>query len=263
MLELARFEGRRKVRGSLALGVGLSLLAAMMIWVYPSIEQAGVDLGEYVDAWPPALRQVFGIEALGTIEGFMAAELYAFGWVILLGLYAAYSAASLVADDVQHGRMDVTLSLPVSRARVVVEKYLTVLVPILVVNAIAFLTVFVGLELIDERIALADLLAVHLLSVPYLMATAAIGLVASVLFDRTSVAQRVGAGVTFGLFLVESVLEGTDYGDLGLLAPSRYYDPTAILVHSEYDLGGTAILLAAAVVLVGASAVVFGRRDVQ
>lgn len=263
MLELARFEGRRKVRGSLALGIGLALLGAMMIWVYPSIDQAGVDLDEYVEAWPPALREAFGVEALGSIEGFMAAELYAFGWVILLGLYLAYSAASLVANDVERGRMDLTLSLPVSRARVVAEKYLTLLVPIVVVNAIGFATVFVGLELIDEPIETADLLAVHLLSVPYLLATGAIGLLASVLVDRAAIAQRVAAGVVFGLFLVESVLTGTDYERLGAVSPTRYYDPTEILVHGEYDLTGAALLLVAAVVLVAASALWFSRTDVE
>lgn len=263
MLELAQFEGRRRVRGSLALGIGLALLGAMMIWVFPSIDQAGVDLEEYVDAWPPALRQMFSIEAIGTIEGFMAAELYAFGWVILLGLYMAYSAASLIADDVEHGRMDMTLSLPVSRWRVVVEKYLTMLVPIVVVNAIGFLTVYIGLILIDESISTVDLLAVHLLSVPYLLATASIGVLASVLFDRATIAQRVAAGAAFGLFLIESVLEGTDYGDVGLIAPSRYYDPTEILVHSEYNLEGAALLLVASAVIVAASAIWFSKKDVS
>lgn len=262
MLELARFEGRRKLRGSLALGVGLSLLGAMMIWVYPSMDRADVDLEAYVDAWPPALREAFGVEAIGSIEGFMAAELYAFGWVILLGLYLAYSAASLVANDVERGRMDLTLSLPVSRARVVVEKYLTLLVPIIVVNAVGFASVFTGLALIGESISVADLLAVHLLSVPYLLANGSIGLLASVIFDRAAVAQRVAAGVAFGLFLVESVFVGTDYERVGAVAPSRYYDPTAILVHGEYDLTGAALLLVATVVLVAVSAAWFTRTDV-
>ncbi|PSP78172.1 ABC transporter permease [Halobacteriales archaeon QS_1_68_20] len=263
MLELARFEGRRKLKGALALAVGLSLLAAMDVWVFPSVTASGVDLEQFVEAYPPALRRMMGIEAFGSIEGFLASQLYVFAWLILLGLYLAYSAASLIADDVERGRMDVTLSLPVTRSRVVAEKYLTLLVPVLVVNAVTPVVVSVGVALVGESISLGRLIAVHALSVPYLLATGGIGLLASVAFDRASVAQRVAMGVTFGLYLAESVLAGTDYRQVGLLAPSRYYDPTAILVRGEYDLAGAAILLGMVAVLVGASALWFGRKDVQ
>lgn len=263
MLEFARYEGRHRVRGAAALSTGLALLVALYVWTFPSIEASGVDLDEYVEAFPPALREAFGIEALGTIEGFLAAELYAFAWVLLLALYFAYSAASLIADDVESGRMDVTLSLPVRRSRVVVEQYLSLLVPLSAVNVVTPAVVYVGALLVDETLSLADLLAVHVLSVPYLLACAAIGLAASVVFDRATVAQRVAMVVVFGLFLVESVLVGTDYEAVGALSPTRYYDPTAVLVRGEYDLAGAAILLVATAALVAASAAWFTYTDVE
>lgn len=263
MLEFARYEGRHRRRGATALSVGIAALVALYVWLFPSVEASGVDLEAYVEAFPPAVRQAFGIEALGTIEGFLAAELYAFVWVLLLALYFAYSAATLVADDVESGRMDVTLSLPVRRSRVVVEKYLSLLVPLVAVNVVTPLVVYAGVLSIDESISATDLLAVHAMSVPYLLAAAAIGLVASVAFDRTNVAQRVALVAVFGLFLVESVLTGTDYEAVGALSPTRYFDPTAALVRGEYDVAGAVILLAAAVALVAVSAVWFTWKDVE
>jgi ABC-2 type transport system permease protein len=46
------------------------------------------------------------------------------------------------------------------------------------------------------------------------------------------------------------------------VAPTRYYDPTAILVGGEYDPVGAVVLLTAAVVVWAASSVYFTRRDV-
>jgi ABC-2 type transport system permease protein len=262
MLDIARYEGRHRVRGSVALAVGLSLLTALYVWMFPSVTASGVDLDAYVEAFPPALIEAFGIRSLGTIEGFLAAELYAFAWVLLLGLYLGYTAASLVAEEVERGRMDLTLSLPVSRVRVVVESYLSVLVPVAVLNTVVPVVVYVGTRLIDEPVAATDLVAVHLLSVPYLLCCGAVGLLASVVFDRASVAQRVALAVLGGLFLVESLLAGTDYAEIGALAPMRHYDPTAVLVQSSYDWRGAAILSVATVLLVAASALYFRRADV-
>ncbi|QLG29689.1 ABC transporter permease subunit (plasmid) [Halorarum halophilum] len=262
MFELARYEGRHRIRGALALTVGLSALVALYVAMFPSVSSS-VDLDEYMRAFPPALREAFGIATLSTIEGFLAAELYAFGWVLLLGLYFAYAAAGLVADDVERGRMDLLLSLPVTRSRLVTEKFLSLLVPMAVLNVAVPVVVYVATALIDDPIAVADLLAVHALSVPYLLATASVGLLASVAFDRVSIAQRAALAALFGLFLVNSVASGTDYAWLGALAPMRYYDPTAVLVEGTYDLGGAALLLVAALVLVGASELWFARRDIN
>ncbi|WP_439025654.1 ABC transporter permease subunit [Haloarchaeobius sp. DT45] len=260
MLEFARYHGKRRVKGATVMTVGLALLTGLYIYMFPTITST-VDLDEYMEAWPPALREAFGAESLGTIEGFLAAELYAFGWVILLGLYVAYAAASLVADEVEHGRMDMTLSLPVSRSRVLLEKFASMLVPMAVINVTMPVIVYVGVLAIGESISAADLVMVHLLSLPYLLASAAIGLVASVVFDRASIAQRAAMGVVFGLFLVNSVTAGTDFSWLGVISPAHYYDPTEILVHGDWNLGGGAILLAVSAVLVLASREYFRRKD--
>jgi ABC-2 type transport system permease protein len=211
---------------------------------------------------PPALRAAFGIQALGSIEGFLAAELYSFGIVLLMGLYLAYSAASVIADDVEDERMDMLLALPVTRSKVLLEKFSALLVPIAVVNIVLPVVVYGGVLAIGESLSVADLLMAHALSVPYLLATASVGLLASVWFDRTGLAQRAAMGVVFGLFLVDSVVTDTDFAALGALSPTRYYDPAAILVRSEYDLLGAALLLGGAAVLVAASRAYFQRKDI-
>lgn len=261
MLEIARYRGRKRVRGSLAFAVGIALMTGLYVWMFPQITES-VDLDDYIEAWPPALREAFGATSLGSIEGFLAAELYAFVWVILLGLYFAYAAASLIAGAMEDDRMDMLLALPISRARVVVEVFASLLVPILILNAITPIVVFGSVSMIGETLSAVDLLAVHVLSIPYLLTTAGIGLACSVYFDRASVAQRVAMATVFGLFLVDSVVTNTDFAALGAASPSRYYDPTAILVESDYGLGGVGLLLVAAVALVWGSVAWFSRRDI-
>ena len=121
--------------------------------------------------------------------------------------------------------------------------------------------VFVGSGLIGESIAVADLLAVHLLSVPYLFACASIGLVVSVVSDRADIAQRLALGVVFGLYLIESLVVGTDYQVLGVVAPSRHYDPAAVLIDGTYDIVGAVALAVMTGLFLVASIVWFRQRD--
>ncbi|WP_090619869.1 ABC transporter permease subunit [Natrinema salaciae] len=261
MFELARYDGRRRIRGGIYLSIGMSLLAAMVIWVYPSFKTE-IDLNQLLSAYPEPILQVMGIQTMASLGGFLSFELYTFGWVILLGLYLAYATAGTIADDVDRGRMDVLLAMPISRRRLVGERFAAMAVPIVLVNVVPPLVVVVGARLIDEPLAVADVLAVHLLSIPYLFACAGIGLLASVVFDRAAIAQRVALGVTFALFLSESLLTGTDAGAIGVIAPMRYYDPNAVLLEGSYDFVGAGILVAMTVVFLVAAQLWFARIDI-
>ncbi|MDZ7700952.1 MAG: ABC transporter permease subunit [Halobacteriales archaeon] len=262
MLELFRYGARHRLKGSAAIAVGISLMAALVIWVFPSFQQS-IDIDGMLQAYPQPVLKAFGIETMATLEGFLAVELYAFVWVILLGLYTAYAAAGLVSDAVEHDRMDLWLALPVRRWRLLLEQFLTLLVPILVVNVVTPVVVYAGSVLIDDPLPVADLAMVHVLSVPYLLATGAIGLVLGVAFTRSAIAERAALALVFALFLVESLLTDTDLEAVGAVSPTRYYDVNAILIRGQYDLVSAGVLLAATVGLVALAAVLFTRKDVR
>jgi len=262
MFELARYEARRRLKGTLYLTVGLTLLAGMYIATFPSMAE-DMNLDQFLDQMPEVFLELFNIATMNTIEGFLAAELYSIGWVLLLGLYTAYSAATVIADDIDRERMDILLSLPMSRARVLAEKFLALLVPIGVVNAVLPVVIYVGTVGIGYPIDPVNLAVVHLLAVPYLLACGGIGLVLSVLTSRSTIAQRGALVAIFGLFLFESLTTIAGHEWLGAIAPMRYFDATAVLVDGSYDWAGGAILLGGTVLLVGASVVYFRRRDIE
>ena len=263
MIPFARYDGRKRLKGSFYLSIAMSILAVIVIWVYPSFSEGFRDIDEeLLGAYPDPMLTIFDIRTMATLEGFLAFEMYIFGFMILLGLYLAYLAAGIVAEDVEHGRMDMLLAMPISRPRLLAERFLALAVPIVVVNAIVAPVILVGAWAVGESIGMVDLVAIHLLFVPYLFACAGIGIVCSVVFDRASIAQRVALGVTFGLFLFESLISLTDFEDLGAIAPMRYVDPNAVLLDSEYDLIGAAILTAMTLAMVLASQWWFSRKDV-
>jgi ABC-2 type transport system permease protein len=45
MLEIARYRGRHRIKGSVVMAVGFSLFAGLVIWIYPSMASS-VNLNE-------------------------------------------------------------------------------------------------------------------------------------------------------------------------------------------------------------------------
>ncbi|MFW5957425.1 MAG: ABC transporter permease subunit [Natronomonas sp.] len=259
MTAILRNESRRLVRGSVVLVGVLGTFSILYFSMFPDIS---ADAEELVEAFPESLLEFFGVEAMHTIEGFIAAEMYSFFWVILVGIYFAYVSSGLIAGDVETRKMDLTLSNPVSRESVLAQKVASLWVPLVVLNLGVPLIMYVGSSLIDETFNPVALAMVHLLSVPYLLVCGGIGIVLSVVIDRTRTAQGAALGLVFVLWLVDRASSlDPDYEWIGNLTPSRYYDETAILVREEYAFFDATVLLAAFVLLVLAATALFVRRD--
>lgn len=260
MTAILRMESRKRVRGSVLLVIVFALFSALYFSMFPSIEE---DMEELLEGFPDFFFDLFGIEALHTIEGFIAAEVYSFFWVVLLGVYFAYVSAGLIAGDVRERKMDLTLSNPVSRESVLLQKVTALWVPLVVLNATVPIIVYVGALAIGESFDPVALAMVHLLSIPYFLVCAGIGLVLSVLIRRARTAKVTALGLVLALWLVDGISNmSADFEWIGRLTPSHYYDETAILVREEYALLDAGILLVAFVVLVAVAVVLFTRRDI-
>jgi len=260
-LETTRYEARRRVRGSLALAALLGVFSLLIVYLYPSIAESSADIDALIEAFPESFRESLGVEAYSTIEGFVAAELYQFIWILLLGLYMAYAAGGAFAGDIESKRLYLVLATPVSRTRVAVEKTLALLTPLAVLNLVIPLVVFGGTVAIGYPVDPGYLLAVHVLSLPYHLVCLAIGVALSVTFSRSSIAQVSGIAIIFLLFLLDSVTVGTDVEWLGDVSPTRYIDPTEILLHETIHLGDALLLLAVALLLLFLSVLRFQSRD--
>ncbi|WP_050048295.1 ABC transporter permease subunit [Halanaeroarchaeum sulfurireducens] len=261
MFETARYEMGRRLRGTAILSILISLYTGFIVWYFTVLENVPIE--DVFEELPPAMRDAFGVESLATIEGFLGAEVYSFVWVLGLGLYFAYVAGGTIAGDVESKRMDLLLSFPISRSRLIAEKFSALLVPIVGVNVIASGAIYAQVTAIGESIDPMHLVLTHVLSVPYLLVCAAIGTMFSVVASRAALAERGAIGVVFVLFLVESVVGGADeYDWIQYLSPTYYYEPTPLLIDGTYDLIDTGILLAAFVGLLVLSQILFHRRDI-
>ena len=253
-------ESRKALRGTFVLTGAFTVLSIFMLTVFPAMaEEAEAIEG----AFPEHATALFGLEELHTLEGFLGSYMFPFIWVVFLGVYFAYLGGGMIVGDIRDRRMDLTLSNPVSRESVVLQKVGALWVPLLVVNSVLFFVLYGGSIILNEALDPFVLVAVLLLSVPYLLVCAAVGVVLSVVLDRMESAQFGAVGAVVLLWLVDGLSEmDQDLEWVGQLTPSRYFDPAAILIREEYALADAVILLMAFVVLLGLAIFIFIRRDI-
>ena len=261
MTAIFRNEARRHVRGSLILSGIFGILAVFFLAVFPAFKDEAATLEA---AMPEHMFTLLGFEEIHSIEGFTAGYIMSLTWVLFLGVYFAYLAGGLVARDIKTRKMDLTLSYPVSREALLLQKVSAFVVPIILLSVTFGLVLFGGVHLIGESLSLIPLIMLFVLSVPYLLVCTAVGLLFSVVLQRVETAQMGALGVIFLLWLLDGLTElEPDFAWIGDLSPTRYYDPNDILIHETYAYGDAGILLIAFFVILGSAIVWFNRRDIS
>jgi ABC-2 type transport system permease protein len=241
--------------------VALAIWSALLPVVYGTFGQTFKSI---IDSGliPKQLMQ-FGGGDIFSLSGAMALGAIHPISLILNSIFAAGFATSAVAGERQRGTLEVLLARPLSRQTV----YVTLLVAVLGFIAVAAIASVVGStigaaiggvtgELVPARLPLFWLNAVLLFG-----AIAAVGLAASVSFDRLTPA----IGLTVGFTVVSYFLEvlGTLWPDAqGLQRYSvfHYFDAKQVL-EGNVVVGNFIVLAAVAAVAIGWALVEFPRRD--
>ena len=260
MTAILRNESKGHQRSSLALTGVLVMVTAVFLAVFPAMK----DEADAIEAaYPDYLLELMGLEELSTIEGFAGGYVYPFVWILFAGMYVGYVGAGTIADDVRTRKMDLTLSNPVSRESVVVQKVAALWVPLVAVNVGLAFVMAVGASLVGESLDPGALALAHLLGTPYLLVCGGVGVLLSVVTDRGGRARAATLGLVFLLWLLDGLAAmEPEYEWLAELTPSHYYDPTAILLHDEYAFLDATLLLATFLLCFVVATAVFVRRDI-
>jgi beta-exotoxin I transport system permease protein len=253
-LVLAQLHERR--RSLLSWGLPIGLWSAFVVAIYPSVEDA---LEKAISAYPEALKQAFGITELSSVEQYLNAEMLSLIVPLAVGYLAVRSVASGLSGAAESGRLDVLLSAPVSRHRLVASGFAAAAVELAAVLAVSVLITMLGSLLSGAGLSFGSALAGFAAVWPLGLLFAALGVVVTGWSLHTPVVTGSVAGVLVAMYvadLVGRIDAGLDWIRYGSVF--RYYgsaiedgiDPAAFL-------GVTAV----AVALAALGALLFERRD--
>ena len=230
--------------------VALTVWSALLPIVYGTFGQTFREIIES-GLIPEQLTQ-FGGGDIFTLSGSIALGAIHPISLVLNSIFAVGFSTSAIAGERQRGTLEVLLARPISRR----ATYVTLLAATLSFVGVALLATTVG-ALVGSAIGgVLDELAVDMLPLLWLNgfllfgAIAALGLAASVSFDRLSPALGIAVGVVVVMYFLEVI--GTFWPEAQWLQPYslfHYFQPKAILegALSTTDLALPAIVAVAAI----------------
>ena len=245
------------------LGLGVLGLYIDFIAMSPDIISGYADL---LKSMPPAMLQAFGasdIELLTTAEGWIV-SIFVSEAAIFLSVFAVMAGLNITANDEQSGVMDVILSLPISRAAYLLERWIGYALIGLGIVALCALITLAGIIAMNVD-APHDVILKSILNLypAALLVMTVTSLLASILRRRTvAIAVSAAFVVVSYIFNVIGAAAGGAIADLmKSLSYFSYINGEAFVI-GAYDPVDSVIVLVAILVGFALSLKMFVSRDI-
>ncbi|HET8861733.1 MAG TPA: ABC transporter permease subunit [Solirubrobacterales bacterium] len=256
MTELILSLLRDRRRALLAWGLPLGLMSAFIVAIFPSVEDA---LGKAIRDYPTELKEAFSIGELATVEQYLEAEMLSLIVPLAVGYLAARSVASGLSGAAESGRLDVLLSAPISRSRLVGASFTATAVELASVLVVSLLLTMLGSWLAGAGLAFGPALAGFANVWPLALLFAGLGVVVTGFSLRTSVVTGSVAGALIAMYVMDligrldSSLDWIRYGSV-----FKYYGNA---IEDGIDPLAFIGVTAAGVALAALGSWLFERRD--
>jgi ABC-2 type transport system permease protein len=247
-------------RGLIGWSLGLFSVVGAMGALWPTVRDMP-DMGEFLQSYPEAVRDLFKIDQIATGPGYLNAELFSIIIPAMFIVFAVGRGSRLIAGDEEDRQLDVVLASPVSRTRVLIETSLGLIGSMKLLGLALFVATAATSELFGMGIGYGAMaigsLTMTLLGIEHGL----IALAAGAATGRRSIAMAAGGaigGAGYVLYVVGEIVD--DLKGWQALSPFEQ-------VLANGPLGGelpTTIVPVAllGVVAVAVAAPIFERRDV-
>ncbi len=248
---------------SLLIWGGIVILFVTIGMAKFSAYEGNPEMLAILDELPPALLSAFNMQAfnLTTISGFFGV-MFAY-FALLLSIAAAMWGSDIISKEERDKTVEFSLTLPVTRSRLVTAKTLAALV-----NCIGLLLITWGASFVSAAQYQPDsefynflslcMLALFIMQLTFL----AIGIFLGCAMKQYKRASSVAVSLLLGTYFL-SIISGLhkDLEFLNYFSPFKYFDAGMLLRESRIDV--TFVWLSLAIILVSmvGAYLTYARRD--
>lgn len=244
--------------------VGVLLYCGFILVFWPVIE-GNEDFDKLFDELPDTVTAMFGGSSFSDFSspiGFLSTYLYSMILPFIFTALAVSVGGSLIAGEEEDGVLDLVLSYPITRRRLVVEKVTALFVMVAIIASASVALLLVGREPVDLDIGAAGLGAATLGAGLFAVAHGCLAMFAGAVTGRRGIATAVGWSAALAGYLVNVVANIDDSLDwLKPLSPLHW--ATAGSPLSGQAPAAYLALAAMAAVFIVATLIGFERHDLR
>ncbi len=253
----------RDIRGTaLWYAVGVAAYGFVIALFWPVVEENEQILQQLIAVFPESLKNAFGITGDTGFVPFISQEHLSFMLPLILSIFAIMSGAAAVAQEVERGTVELWLSVPERRWRLLAAKWAALICGVLIVVAGTLAGIVLGALVVGEELGASGLAALAALITLFCGAIGGYAMLLSVMSSERARAAGLAAALTLASYLA-GVVAGLDeqwkwLANLSLLSAYRPQDALAKGTIAPEHLAALGLVAIVSSVL---ALVLFERRD--
>ena len=242
--------------------LGIVLYGLLILSVYPTVRDNAQTMSQLSQAFPKAVMDAFGASDMTSLAGFVGGKFLNVMWPIIAGVFVIMAGAATVAREVERGTIELLLSVPESRTRLLAAKLAALLAGIVVLVAATVGSLALGAALVDETLDLVNLLALGVVLTAFAVAVGGYTVLLSSFSKERGKPAGMAAGLTLAFYLAW-VISGLseDWEWLASVSIFTAFEPQRALANGSLDLSHVGVLLGIGIACAIAALAVFRRRD--
>jgi ABC-2 type transport system permease protein len=251
---------REQRRALVGWATGLVAFCVVMLSIYPTIH-GNKAFAKLIDAYPEALKKMFDVVNYTTGPGYLRAEVFSFIAPLLITLFAVQWGSDLTAGEEERRTIDVLLANPITRRRVLFEKWGALVAGTVALAAILEMAIGVLGPAFDLSVAWSRLSAEVLASWLFALVFGTLALAVGAATGSRGLARGVATAVAVASYLLSTLaplvswLQGATW--LSLWEHTLGQDPLGTGLHLDH----LAVAVAVTAVLLALAQWSFDRRD--
>jgi len=243
-------------------GLGLAFLGFLMMIFYPAFHQdSGID--QLVKSLPPAFQGLVGdLANLKELPGYIGSQLFEVRIPIFVSVLSIILAVGLTVSEEEKGQLRTLAALPLSRSRILMSKWLAIVVISFITTFATIVGMEIGLAVIDETLDLMVVLRLGvmmwLLSITIATLVFGIGLATG----KRGLTMGLGVLIAVGSFILTTFAKSVDWLQSYEHASLLHYFPAASIAKTEIAMLDVVVLGGVALFFLSLGLLFFRRRDI-
>jgi ABC-2 type transport system permease protein len=244
-----------------AWSLGMVAIVAMLLAMYPSVQESAAQMDQFIEQFPEALRALFRITDYSSGPGYLSTEMFsAMAPLIFIAVATAWGASATAGEE-DKGTADLLFALPISRISVVVSKAIAMIIVLGLIAFVLAMSLFIGKTFIDIELSIANLFAACTSTALLGAVFGSIALLVGAWSGKRAFALGVSVGAAIATYLLYSLAPLVDW--LENLLPYNPFEWAngAQPLFNGWDISGLIWLsLTTVAIILGAMAAIQNRE---
>lgn len=260
---------KREIKGSIKIliiwSVVIIIFVASGLYKYTGFDASGMDITVLMDSMPKMVLAVFGFTSfdLNKATGFYG---IIFQYIMLMGgFFAAHIGFNTLVKEERDNTTEFLMVRPISRRRIVIEKWAANLFAILVFVAVSFIVSIVGLKLVvPEENLIKVIINLHLALFLVEFFLMNMGLLIATVMKKINKVSSIVMSLVFEFYILGILIDFNDaFQVLRILCPFRYFSVSEIIDGGRLGLIYSIVTIGVGLGFTLVSLPIYEKRDLN